>query len=1196
MSKQSRTAKTIMQDQVFQNAFDHAAIGMVLSDANGRCLRANRAFCEMVGYTEAQLKRLEFTALTHPDDLPQNLALGKRLVDGELDTLKYEKRYQHKQGHYVWGLLSASVMRDEAGQLQFIISQIQDITEHKHAQEALRRGEANLNALVKSLPDALFQLSADGIILRAQGPLGQTLFLPEDQLVGKHYRDLTPPALLPHLEQSLAEARQSGISNLHEIPVEVRGQMEYFELRISAIAGDGQLLILRKISDRVRAEQTAHEQRELAEALRDAAADLSGTLHPDELLDRLLVSVQRIVPHELATLLLLDQARTAHLARARGQSADVLAQQLASVRFPLLTSPYLHRMTSTSLPLIIADVYAWPNWVVLPGLDWARACLGAPIIIKDEVIGFVSLYASAANFFTLAHADRLQSFARQAALALENARLFAAEREQADLAEALRDTASALNRTLDVDEVLDRILANTARVVTYDAINIMLLDETRQTATVVRQLGYAQRGLEEWVKQVRFSVNTTSGFRYMMTTGQPQLIGDTHSQTGWVSFPETRWQRSYLGVPFQIDGQVIGFLNLDSATPHFFTPGHAARLRAFAEQIATAVHNARLYAASRHNVERLTRLYNASLALAQANSPGKLYQQLLRSIIGLVDADASALSLLDSEDHLVIAAVENLPVNLVGTRVPLGNGLASRTAVSRQIQQVADYLLLGEQVAIMKGLPVKALAAVPLLWHDRLVGIIGVGDRRERVFEENDLHTLTLFGTLAAAAIEQGRALNEAQVRETEARLLSSRLVSAQEDERSRIAAFLHDSVGGQLVLLQKNTEQLQSNLALSETTLQLLTNNLNLLQQAHQQVRNLATDLDSKVLTDLGLAPALRQYTERLCSSTGLPIQLHVTGHVRRIAAEIERVAFRSAQEALANALRHAQATEISAQLHMGGRILRLTVQDNGRGFDAAAASPGTELGLPQIRRQVEALRGEFLLETTRGSGTLLAIEIPVFTGRLDHARAGVLIVDDHELLRQGLRQMISETDDLVCVGEAANAADALRQFELTRPQVVVMDVNLPGGNGIEATRQIVQRFPESRVIIYTYHADEIYLEQAMQAGAKGYLLKSDHSRLLLTALRSVLANEVFIAPSLTETWANLQLRPAPVNPIDLLSPRERQVLQEVAAGKPNADVAAALGISTRTVEVHRRNILDKLGYRSIAQLVRFAVDNNLI
>ena len=300
--------------------------------------------------------------------------------------------------------------------------------------------------------------------------------------------------------------------------------------------------------------------------------------------------------------------------------------------------------------------------------------------------------------------------------------------------------------------------------------------------------------------------------------------------------------------------------------------------------------------------------------------------------------------------------------------------------------------------------------------------------------------------------------------------------------------------------------------------------------------------------------------------------------------------------QEGLANVLRHAQATEISAQLHMGGRTLRLTVQDNGRGFDQATPSHGTDLGLPQVRRQVEALHGEFILETTPGFGTMMAVQIPIHTAALDHARTSVLIVDDHDLLREGLRQLIAATDDFVCVGEAADTPDALRQIELTQPHIVVMDVKLPGGSGIEATRQIVRRFPASRVIIYTYHADETYLEQAMQAGAKGYLLKSDHSRLILTALRTVLADDLFIAPSLTEVWARLQLRPTPVDPVNLLSLRERQVLQAVAAGKANADIAAELGISSRTVEVHRRNILDKLGYRNVAQLVKFAMEHNLI
>ena len=124
-----------------------------------------------------------------------------------------------------------------------------------------------------------------------------------------------------------------------------------------------------------------------------------------------------------------------------------------------------------------------------------------------------------------------------------------------------------------------------------------------------------------------------------------------------------------------------------------------------------------------------------------------------------------------------------------------------------------------------------------------------------------------------------------------------------------------------------------------------------------HQQVRHLAIDLNSKVLSELGLIPATRQHVEQLVASTRLPISLHITGRARRLPPEIERLAFRALQETLNNVLRHAQATEIAAQLHLGSKTLRLTVQDNGRGFDEQAGQQGTSLGLPYLRRQVEQL-----------------------------------------------------------------------------------------------------------------------------------------------------------------------------------------------------------------------------------------------
>jgi PAS domain S-box-containing protein len=1068
--------KSIMSDNLFQHAFQYAAIGMTLIDVEGRYLTANQAFCEMLGYPESELQHLDFGDITHPDDRPETVRQFQQLVTSAIDTYKIEKRYLHKHGHVIWVALSASLVRDDNGQPLFVISQIQDITDRKQI-------EAN-----------------------------------------------------------------------------------------------------------------EREQRSLAEALRDAAEALESTLNFDELLDRILANVRRIVPYDVANIMLVNEEGVAHVARHDSQVEPPPEDWLLPVRFPILTTSNLRRMAATGQPLIIEDVQAWPGWVILPGDEAFHGYLGAPIKINDQVIGFINLASVAPHFFAPDHAEHLRVFANQAAIALENVRLIQAEREQSDLAEALRDTAAALNSTLNIDEVLDRILANTSRVVPHDAINLMLFDAPRTTARVVRQLGYKERGIEDWVNTLALPIADVPGFRRMIETGQPYIVSDARANADWVSFPQTRWLRAYVGVPIQIDREVVGFLNLDSATPHFFTPNHALRLRAFADQVAVAIRNARLFEATQRNVQRLTLMHTATVTLAHSSALRDAHQSILRGAAQLINAQCSGLALADAPDLLTVVAVHNLPDSLLGHSFSTAHGLIERAIQSRTAHYVNDYRQPNDRNPLTDQLQLTAIIGLPLIWQDQIIGLLVAGDTEPRNFSDQDVHILTMFATLAAAALAQNRAFNEAQAREVEARLLSTRLANAQEEERSRIAGLLHDAIGYHLVMLQKNTELIQATLDSSPSAAAYLVTNLDLLHRTHELVRSLAMDLDSKMLADLGLAPAVRQYIERLSASTGMPIRLHITGHTRRLSTQIERVILRSLQEAMTNALRHAQATEIAAQLHFGARALRLTVQDNGRGFDPASPSRGTELGLPQIRLQVEALRGEFILESSPGDGTMIALNVPIHAAAPDRSLVRVLIVDDHEMMRQGLRQMLAATDNFSCVGEAVDGGDALRQAEITRPDLIVMDVKLPGLGGIEATRQIVKRFPHMRIIVFTYHDDPAYLEQAMQAGAKGYLLKSDHSRVVLSAMHAVLAGEIYISPALAETWGKLQSRPAHANPIDLLTLRERQVLQLLAAGRSNQDIGKDLGISARTVEVHRHNIMDKLDIRHLAQLIQFAVNNGLV
>jgi DNA-binding NarL/FixJ family response regulator len=248
-------------------------------------------------------------------------------------------------------------------------------------------------------------------------------------------------------------------------------------------------------------------------------------------------------------------------------------------------------------------------------------------------------------------------------------------------------------------------------------------------------------------------------------------------------------------------------------------------------------------------------------------------------------------------------------------------------------------------------------------------------------------------------------------------------------------------------------------------------------------------------------------------------------------------------------------------------------------------------------LRQQVEQLEGDLFVESTPGNGTIVALRVPLRAVADNGAhRTRVLVVDDHEMMRQGLRHILAATDDFVCVGEASDGHEALRQIESYQPDLILMDVKLPGGSGIETTRQLARRHAQARVIIYTYHDDETYLEQAIQAGAKGYLLKSDPNQLLLMALRAVQAGEMFLSPALADKWAQLQHRPNTDDPIEALSSRERQVLQLVASGQSNPLIAERLRISVRTVEVHRRNIMDKLGVKNTAQLIKFAVEHGVI
>ena len=204
------------------------------------------------------------------------------------------------------------------------------------------------------------------------------------------------------------------------------------------------------------------------------------------------------------------------------------------------------------------------------------------------------------------------------------------------------------------------------------------------------------------------------------------------------------------------------------------------------------------------------------------------------------------------------------------------------------------------------------------------------------------------------------------------------------------------------------------------------------------------------------------------------------------------------------------------------------------------------------------------------------------------------ILIADDHEVVRTGLRTMI-EGQGWEVVGEAADGRDAVMQALATKPDVVVIDYALPLINGIEATRQIRNRVPGAEVLIFTMHDTNSLLREALEAGARGFLLKSDAKRFLVTAIESLAAHQPFFTGKASETLLGSYLsRPGETH--DPLTSREKSVLQLIAEGHPNREIAKLLSISLKTVETHRSSVLKKLKIETTAGLVRYAIRNKLV
>jgi len=628
--------------------------------------------------------------------------------------------------------------------------------------------------------------------------------------------------------------------------------------------------------------------------------------------------------------------------------------------------------------------------------DVQRALEGEPLIsvveAGDKVFDL--------RYIPMKSGDTVESVIGVATDITERERAESAEHEQRMIAEALRDTANALTSTLDLNEVLERILTSVGQVVSHDAANIMLIDNGQ--VSVVRSLGYAERGLETWINSLQFPLTRIPRLQQVVANGHSDVIQDTREATGWLGFPELHWVRSSVSVPIRLEGQVMGLLNLDSATTGFFTQKHADWLQSFADQAALALHNARFYESERYERRLAEMLRKTAEAFASSIHIEDTLSLILDQLRQVVRYKRAAIMLVE-QDMLRVAGASGFPAEEAGigtthhyADIPLfAEALRSKNPV------VIEDTQHDPRWTILPGIDefARSWIGVVLTAHDVAIGFLSISDDEPGAYTARDIEAVAAFAQQAALAIENARILTEleaslADLREAHTHLVRTTRLSA----AGEIAAGVAHQINTPLTTVIAEAYLMGLNLEPTDPNYE----SANSIREAAMRAAMVVRRLLDLTRTH-PYAMELLDINDSLESSIAV-IRAQIGSHVSRLEVDLHpnlppvKASSQHLEDIWINLLLNAR----DAVRTVKGGLIRVTtrpndtrdsvvvtVQDNGVGIPAdklehvfepffTTKEYGTGLGLSICHEVVTHHGGRIAVESVEGEGTTFTITLP--------------------------------------------------------------------------------------------------------------------------------------------------------------------------------------------------------------------------
>ncbi len=506
-------------------------------------------------------------------------------------------------------------------------------------------------------------------------------------------------------------------------------------------------------------------QLRLAQTLQEVGALLTTRMNLDEVFERIFDLLARVIGYDSVSLQLLGKDGYMDLAAVRGFPDLELARQMIRT----IARQTLEERWGQQRVAVIPDTYADDRWLAGMGFEYIRSWIGAALFAKGRLIGVLNVDSATANAYNAAMGETVAAFANQAAVAIENARLFEKEQERRQMADALVEVSRSLGATLDLSDLLDLTLEQLGKVIRYDSCAILLLESEELALTAGR--GFPV--LEE-ARQVRFKWWTDTVLSGRVVRERvPVVIPDTRQEPRWQPMGEYAQRiKSWIGAPLIAGGEVLGVLTVDSLTPGTYSVADAEAVAAFAHHAALAIANARLLEAEQRRRQAAIALQEAFMALSGLLEPEQVYQETLDQLARIVPYDSAAIFIYDEETRVARhVAARGIPADVLEEMVygtsfnlhvdndPLFLGsIETGRPVILHDAQADDRFFKTEGTEYVRG-----WMGVPMLTGDRIIGLLTLDSRQEGAFDEDaSLRALT-FAAQAGLTIENARLFQETQ-------------------------------------------------------------------------------------------------------------------------------------------------------------------------------------------------------------------------------------------------------------------------------------------------------------------------------------------------------------------------------------------------------------------------------------------------